>query len=443
MRLIAYGLVLTVLAFPCWGATIIVDQNGAGDFTNIQDALNSSWHNDIILVYPGTYNENISVSGVNILLTSEDPNDSNTVNATMITGSVSFQVGQKSTLTGFKLEGASITCYGASPVITKNIIENCDDDTMTEGGAIRGYAASAPEITYNIIRNNRIYLTINTVSVTAVGGAIANCNGLIAHNVIAGNIAVVDRSYAPYNKEQTAHTYGGGLYQCNGTIINNTIVGNVCSSKSGPVGTNKFSEALGAGLYNCNGIVVNNIIAFNQCKVSVSQLGYGVIDGGGIYRQCQNSYNCFWQNLPNDLAGGALAGEGDFGGNPRFAEDGNMGSYYQWIYGDYHLKSQAGRWDSNSLQWVNDSVTSYCIDMGDPCTPIGIEPNPNGARINMGVYGGTSQASKSPSGIVQPVCTESPAMDFNKDCKVDYRDFAIFVQSWLECNLDPPEACFQ
>ena len=68
MRLIAYGLVLTVLAFPCWGATIIVDQNGAGDFTNIQDALNSSWHNDIILVYPGTYNENISVSGVNILL---------------------------------------------------------------------------------------------------------------------------------------------------------------------------------------------------------------------------------------------------------------------------------------------------------------------------------------------------------------------------------------
>jgi hypothetical protein len=437
-RLILILCSILLVAGQCAAETIIVDPNGSGDFTNIQDAINSSWHNDIILVYPGTYNENISVSGVNILLTSEDPNDSNTVNATIITGSVSFQVGQKSTLTGFKLEGASITCWGASPIITKNIIENCNGDygTTTEGGAIRGYTASAPEITYNIIRNNSVQPSSN-VSVTAVGGAIANCNGLIAHNVIVGNRAYINRDLVPSYKDQTAYTYGGGLYQCNGTIINNTIVGNVCRSVYGRY-AGRFGEALGAGLYNCNGIVVNNIIAFNQCVATTRY------EGGGIYGQCQNSYNCFWQNLPNDLAGGALAGAGDFGGNPRFAEDGYiMDSWYRWSYGDYHLKSQAGRWDSNSLQWVNDSVTSYCIDMGDPCTPIGIEPNPNGARINMGVYGGTSQASKSPSGIVQPVCTEYPAMDFNKDCKVDFQDFAIFTQSWLECNLDPPSACWE
>jgi hypothetical protein len=41
------------------------------------------------------------------------------------------------------------------------------------------------------------------------------------------------------------------------------------------------------------------------------------------------------------------------------------------------------------------------------------------------------------------VCTQRPAMDFNDDCKVDFKDLAIFMQSWLECNLVPPEACWQ
>ena len=45
--------------------------------------------------------------------------------------------------------------------------------------------------------------------------------------------------------------------------------------------------------------------------------------------------------------------------------------------------------------------------------------------------------------ITGPVCTERPAMDFNDDCKVDFRDLAMFSRSWLDCNLDPPELCWQ
>ena len=63
--------------------------------------------------------------------------------------------------------------------------------------------------------------------------------------------------------------------------------------------------------------------------------------------------------------------------------------------GDYHLKSQAGRWDPNSATWVMDYHTSPCIDAGDPNTPVGQEPLPNGNRINMGAYGGTAEASLS------------------------------------------------
>ncbi len=64
--------------------------------------------------------------------------------------------------------------------------------------------------------------------------------------------------------------------------------------------------------------------------------------------------------------------------------------------GDYHLKSQAGRWDPISESWIMDVVTSPCIDAGDPASPVGDEPSPNGGIINMGAYGGTTKASKSP-----------------------------------------------
>jgi len=70
-----------------------------------------------------------------------------------------------------------------------------------------------------------------------------------------------------------------------------------------------------------------------------------------------------------------------------------------WIDGDYHLKSQAGRWDLNSESWVRDEVTSPCVDAGDPNSPVAFEPSPNGGIINMGAFGGTTEASKSPSGL--------------------------------------------
>ena len=67
-----------------------------------------------------------------------------------------------------------------------------------------------------------------------------------------------------------------------------------------------------------------------------------------------------------------------------------------WVHGDYHLTSQQGRWDAAHGQWEVDEITSACIDAGNPSSPIGGEPVPNGARINLGAYGGTGQASKSP-----------------------------------------------
>jgi hypothetical protein len=43
--------------------------------------------------------------------------------------------------------------------------------------------------------------------------------------------------------------------------------------------------------------------------------------------------------------------------------------------GDYHLQSQAGRWDPTRMAWVTDSVTSPCIDAGHPSPSYAVGEN--------------------------------------------------------------------
>jgi len=94
-------------------------------------------------------------------------------------------------------------------------------------------------------------------------------------------------------------------------------------------------------------------------------------------------------------------------------------------YGDYHLKSERGRyWPEHNI-WVLDEVTSPCIDAGDPEADFSAERNPNGGRINIGAYGGTYYASMS---------LWWPCGDVNRDGKVNWEDFAIIAENWLVCR---------
>jgi len=137
---------------------------------------------------------------------------------------------------------------------------------------------------------------------------------------------------------------------------------------------------------------------------------------------------------------GCWPGEGNINADPLFADPGRWDPNGTpedtnddiWVDGDYHLKSQAGRWDPNEGRWTSDDVTSLCIDAGDPMSPIGFEPFPNGGIINMGAYGGTTEASKSYFG--EPACETIVAGDINGDCKVDFKDFQLMALHWLEDN---------
>lgn len=103
--------------------------------------------------------------------------------------------------------------------------------------------------------------------------------------------------------------------------------------------------------------------------------------------------------------------------DPKFCSSSNS---------DYHLKSHAGHWTTNG--WVQDIVTSPCIDAGDPTSDYGNEPPPNGGRVNMGCYGNTAQASRSPdwTKIVQLVVRGSP-LNYGISDPCDYGTNLVFI----------------
>jgi hypothetical protein len=122
------------------------------------------------------------------------------------------------------------------------------------------------------------------------------------------------------------------------------------------------------------------------------------------------------------VEGGTLNwGQGNIDADPCFVDPDND---------DYHLMSQAGRWDSNNQLWIQDNVTSPCIDAGDPMGPIGWEPFPNGGFVNMGAYGGTPEASKTYFG--EPICETIIAGDINGDGQVNRTDLEIMALHWTD-----------
>lgn len=88
----------------------------------------------------------------------------------------------------------------------------------------------------------------------------------------------------------------------------------------------------------------------------------------------------------------------------------------------------AGHWSPDQNDWVIDGYTSPCIDAGNPGYPLDDEPNDaNNLRINMGAYGGTAEASRSPGNW-------SLLADLTNDGIVDFNDLGVFVGCWLDNN---------
>jgi len=147
---------------------------------------------------------------------------------------------------------------------------------------------------------------------------------------------------------------------------------------------------------------------------NTSVYNYGGLDG---YFNC--FYNIIWNNFSYTAFSSSdvqiAAQTINFTEDPLFADPDND---------DYHLKSQAGRWNPQLQKWVYDSVTSPCIDMGNPAEDWTAELWPHGKRKNLGAYGGTPEAGMSLS-------TEGNPADLNFDNNVNLADYYLWCSRWL------------
>jgi parallel beta-helix repeat protein len=275
------------------------------------------------------------------------------------------------------------------------------------------------------------------------GGALTMTNCVFTQNLakgsgggMCGGGTIINCRFSGNSSEY----YGGGMYTgSNSTIVNCIFSGNSGGKEGGGMwiayDTPMLTNCTFAGNMAKNGkALACAYVPLGGESGNVQGINCILWDGGDeIFKQGSSKVNITY----SDIKGG-WPGEGNIDKDPCFASPG----YWDpngtpedvnddfWVDGDYHLMSQAGRWDPNAQSWVKDNVTSPCIDAGDPMSPIGLEPFPNGGIINMGAYGGTAEASKSYFG--EPVCETIVAGDINGDCVVNFKDFAIMAFHWLE-----------
>jgi hypothetical protein len=318
-------------------AQTIENVNTGRKYNTIQHAVDNAGAGEEIVVGPGIYQyfEDIDFKGKALTVRSTDPNDPVVVAATVING------------TG---HGPAVTFAGGEDA--NSVLAGF---TITGGNAGIYCSAASPAVTFcNIVGNIGAGIELHNGS----NPTITHCD--IVSNTGSG-LAMLDilgGRYSIYNKptitnciitQNYRHGISGGMP----TVANCTIVANSQS-----------------GISDSTPTITNSIIYHNGLDSDLVQIESNVT--------ATITYT--------DVQGG-WPGQGNIDADPLFADPDN---------GDYHLKSQAGRWNLTGQSWLADDVTSPCIDTGDPDTPIGFEPLPNGGIINMGVYGGTSQASKSP-----------------------------------------------
>ena len=299
----------------------------------IQHAIVAGQAGEEIVAGEGIYHESINFKGKKLTVRSENPDDPAVAAATVIKGSsraVTFSGGEDADSI---LRGFTITGANNGIYCTEAapVISDCIITGNTNAG-IKLYSGGSPSIT--------------NCSIVANGGAGFEMHPRRSARYAFYNYPQISNCIIAKNLRQAIL---GGVP----TITNCTIV-----------------ENLQGGIYGSRPTVTNSIIYFNgnaQIAESFEMVTYSDVQGS-------------WPGL------------GNIDADPLFV------SLY-WISsnstdaGDYHLKSQAGRWDPDSQTWIQDDVSSPCIDNGDPASPFGDEPAPNGGIVNMGAYGGTTQAS--------------------------------------------------
>jgi hypothetical protein len=466
------------------------------EYPTIQAAIDAAVDGDEIIIEPGIYNGpgnyNIKFWDKSITVRSVEPNNPAIVAATIIepnkiaNGFYFFKGEQDySVVDGLTIRRCmyrpAIACYSSSPTIRNCIIED-------------NYAYNSPYFQVaGIEYHNSSAVISNCVFRNNLGSGLlcVNSDLTVRNCIFTGNRG----SYNHYYYGETS--LGGGILFEGGdiSVINCTFSGNVADVGGGICSFGSITYTNNVTINNCifwendanDGpqIAIKLGYKYNPPTVSVSDCDVQAGEAAVYVDPC---CTLEWDNDNLDI-------------DPCFAVPG----YWIldpspplpppppppqpvppddiWVNGDYHLKSQKGRWKpsiyigldptrddfinlfdfaafANSWQkqgssipadlnrtgtvefsdmtllldnylsgytpgqWVLDNVTSPCIDAGDPNSNWTPELWPHGRRINMGAYGGTPEGSMSLSNA-------GSIVDLNGDGCVGYNDIMLLTYKWL------------
>ena len=284
-----------------------------------------------------------------------------------------------------KDSGGGVMCWENSSATLTNCTVSENSAGYSGGGLFCGKASSMT-LTGCIIRDN------SSIKATMAGGGGAQC-------YLDSSLTMTDCLIA----DNYSGCEGGGVF-CSSTasvtVTNCVIVGNTARWGGGLAGWASTSTTTVSNCtiwMNSANITGGGVGCHDGASATVTNsIVWGNISpkGNEIYlEQAPTECGVTYSNVASGQAGVTVEGgctlnwgEGNIVADPCFADPENN---------DYHLKSQAGRWEPATQAWMRDDVTSPCIDAGDPDSDGSGETWPYGGRINMGAYGGTREASMS------------------------------------------------
>jgi hypothetical protein len=240
-----------------------------------------------------------------------------------------------------------------------------------------------------------------------IGWSGAGSGGMFAVYVQTSN-AIISRV------ETLARTYGVYTFGTNTVVENCLVRGGGYGIYFDPSGTTSaktvrnctvtgFSNwgvfADGGGGFTCsNNIVVADgsgdyaLYVSSASTSMVSSHNCLVARNGayvGYYNSIAQTTLADWQAATGkDMASISL--------DPLFVDADGLDNVANNADDDLHLQSTAGSYKAGVF--AADAADSPGVDAGDPAAAVAAEPAPNGGRVNLGAYGGTEQASKTPAG---------------------------------------------
>ncbi len=270
------AILLTILlaAVPCSAAVITVEPDGSGGQPTIQDAVDIAVTGDEIVLSIGTYigngNRDIDFGGKSITVRSTDPNDPNTVAATIIDCEGTYEEPRR----GFSFisgEDANSILSGLTVTNGYGPDEEISHYEMSVGGAIYCHSSS-PTVTNCTFTGNS----------AGLGGGMHNRSSspTVTNSTFTGNSAHADRNG------------GGGMHNRSSspTVTNCTFTGN--------------SAEVGGGMYNewlSSPTVTNCTFTGNSAHADSDYDG-----GGGMYNHSSSPRvtNCTFTGNSAEFGGG-------------------------------------------------------------------------------------------------------------------------------------------